>query len=87
MSEQNTPDGQGPGGPGGGGPNPWIRSLMIWGGVFLALLLAVSMFGGASQNTGTVLNVSSFLSTPVIRSSEICTSLTVPLATRSRKSE
>ena len=34
MSEQNTPDGQGPGGPGGGGPNPWIRSLMIWGGVF-----------------------------------------------------
>ena len=60
MSEQNTPDGQGPGGPGGGGPNPWIRSLMIWGGVFLALLLAVSMFGGASQNTGTTISYSDF---------------------------
>ena len=60
MSEQNTPDGQGPGGPGGGGPNPWIRSLMIWGGVFLALLLAVSMFGGAAQNTGTTISYSDF---------------------------
>jgi cell division protease FtsH len=60
MSEQNTPDGQGPGGPGGGGPNPWIRSLMIWGGVFLALLLAVSMFGGATQNSGTTISYSDF---------------------------
>ena len=25
--------------------NPWIKSLMVWGGIFLALLLVVSMFG------------------------------------------
>ena len=64
MSDQNTPDGQGPngGGPGngGGGPNPWIRSLMIWGGIFLALLLAVSMFGGASESAGTQISYSDF---------------------------
>ena len=34
--------------------NPWLKSLLVWGGVFLALFLAVSMFGnhgdaGASQ--------------------------------------
>ncbi len=60
MSEQNTPDGQGPNGPGGGGPNPWIRSLMIWGGIFLALLLAVSMFGGTSESAGTQISYSDF---------------------------
>ncbi|MBO81320.1 MAG: cell division protein FtsH [Citromicrobium sp.] len=60
MSEQNTPDGQGPNGSGGGGPNPWIRSLMIWGGIFLALLLAVSMFGGTSESAGTQISYSDF---------------------------
>ena len=64
MSEQNTPDGQGPNGsgngPGGGGPNPWIRSLMIWGGIFLALLLAVSMFGGTGESAGTQISYSDF---------------------------
>ena len=25
--------------------NPWIKSLLVWGGIFLALLLVVSMFG------------------------------------------
>ena len=60
MSEQNRPDGQDPNGSGGGGPNPWVRSLMIWGGIFLALLLAVSMFGGASENTGTQISYSDF---------------------------
>jgi len=25
--------------------NPWVKSLLVWGGVFLALLLIVSMFG------------------------------------------
>ena len=28
--------------PGEEGPNPWIKSLMVWGGIFLALLLLVS---------------------------------------------
>ena len=62
MSDQNTPDGQGPNGTNGGpgGPNPWVRSLMIWGGIFLALLLAVSMFGGSTQNAGTTISYSDF---------------------------
>ena len=62
MSDQNTPDGQGPNGTNGGpgGPNPWVRSLMIWGGIFLALLLAVSMFGGSSQNAGDTISYSDF---------------------------
>ncbi len=59
MSDQNTPDGQGSGG-GSGGPNPWIRSLMIWGGIFLALLLAVSMFGGGTQSEDKTLSYSEF---------------------------
>ena len=62
MSDQNTPDGQGPNGTNGGpgGPNPWVRSLMIWGGIFLALLLAVSMFGGSTQSAGDTISYSDF---------------------------
>ncbi|MFA7585621.1 MAG: ATP-dependent metallopeptidase FtsH/Yme1/Tma family protein, partial [Novosphingobium sp.] len=26
-------------------PNPWVKSLLVWGGIFLALLMVVSMFG------------------------------------------
>ena len=37
MSDNREPDGNG---------NPWIKSLLVWGGIFLALLLVVSMFGG-----------------------------------------
>ena len=40
MSEQNSPPE-----PEGNGPNPWMKSLMIWGGIFLALLMVVSIFG------------------------------------------
>ncbi|KQM17418.1 ATP-dependent zinc metalloprotease FtsH [Novosphingobium sp. Leaf2] len=25
--------------------NPWVKSLLVWGGIFLALLMVVSMFG------------------------------------------
>ncbi|NNC51562.1 MAG: ATP-dependent metallopeptidase FtsH/Yme1/Tma family protein [Erythrobacter sp.] len=46
--------------PEGNGPNPWIKSLMVWGGVFLGLLLVVSMFGGGSQPAGTPLLYSDF---------------------------
>ncbi|TNE49657.1 MAG: ATP-dependent metallopeptidase FtsH/Yme1/Tma family protein [Sphingomonadales bacterium] len=59
MSDPYDPrdpdDGQGP-----EGPNPMIKTLMIWGGVFLALLLTVSMFGGAGQTTGTQIAYSDF---------------------------
>ncbi|NMW32350.1 ATP-dependent zinc metalloprotease FtsH [Altererythrobacter sp. RZ02] len=41
-------------------PNPWIKSLMIWGGIFMALLLVVTMFGGAGQPASTEIQYSGF---------------------------
>ena len=55
MSEHNNPQG-----PEQGGPNPWIKSLMMWGGIFLALLLVVSMFGGNTAASGTQISYSDF---------------------------
>ncbi len=46
MSDNNDPNGSGD--PGG---NPWMKSLLVWGGIFLALLLVVSMFGDALAPT------------------------------------
>ncbi|QWC56642.1 ATP-dependent zinc metalloprotease FtsH [Erythrobacter sp. 3-20A1M] len=46
--------------PESGGPNPWIKSMMIWGGVFLALLLVVSMFSNGSSTPGTQIGYSDF---------------------------
>ena len=42
------------------GPNPWMKSLMVWGGVFLALLLMVSMFGGGAQTPAASIPYSDF---------------------------
>ena len=50
MSDNNEPQ----------GPNPWMKSLMVWGGIFLALLLVVSMFGQAGQPAGTQIPYSDF---------------------------
>ena len=47
MSDQNQPQD-----PQGNGPNPWVKSLMVWGGVFLALLVVVSVFGNSGQPAG-----------------------------------
>ncbi len=55
MSDQNSPNG-----PEQGGPNPWMKSLMMWGGIFLALLLVVSMFGGSGAPAGTQISYSDF---------------------------
>jgi cell division protease FtsH len=55
MNDDKDPQGQGP-----GGPNPWIKSLMVWGGIFLALLLVVSMFGQAGQTVGQGIAYSDF---------------------------
>ncbi len=55
MSDQNSPPE-----PEGNGPNPWVKSLMIWGGIFLALLMVVSMFGGGSSGAGTQIPYSDF---------------------------
>ncbi len=42
--------------------NPWMKSLLVWGGIFLALLLAVSMFGGQTEAPGTSIAYSDFKS-------------------------
>ncbi|MDG5747782.1 ATP-dependent zinc metalloprotease FtsH [Qipengyuania sp. XHP0207] len=55
MSDQNTPPE-----PEGNGPNPWVRSLLIWGGIFLALLMVVSAFGGGSSGGGAQILYSDF---------------------------
>jgi len=54
MSQQNDPQ------PQGDGPNPWVKQLMIWGGIFLALLLVVTMFSGAGKPSGTLIPYSDF---------------------------
>ncbi|MEM6476218.1 MAG: ATP-dependent zinc metalloprotease FtsH [Pseudomonadota bacterium] len=54
MSDENNPD-QPP-----EGQNPWVKQLMIWGGIFLALLLVVSMFGGGGQPQGKSIGYSEF---------------------------
>ncbi|MBK76929.1 MAG: cell division protein FtsH [Henriciella sp.] len=46
--------------PEGNGPNPWIKSLLVWGGIFLGLLLVVSMYGGGGSASGTQLLYSDF---------------------------
>ncbi len=40
--------------------NPWMKNLLIWGGIFLALLLAVSMFNNKAEVPGTQLGYSEF---------------------------
>ncbi|MEO1969582.1 MAG: ATP-dependent zinc metalloprotease FtsH [Sphingomonadaceae bacterium] len=55
MSDSNQP-----GEPEGGGPNPWVKSLMIWGGIFLALLIVVSAFSGSTRTSGDQLRYSDF---------------------------
>ena len=55
MSDPNDPQQQPP-----EGQNPWIKQLMIWGGIFLALLLVVSLFNNAGQSPGTQIPYSEF---------------------------
>ncbi|AKM10909.1 ATP-dependent zinc metalloprotease FtsH [Croceicoccus naphthovorans] len=40
--------------------NPWLKSLMIWGGIFLGLLLVVSMFGDRAAPAGATIAYSDF---------------------------
>src|SRR5262245_19598437 len=39
--------------------NPWIKSLLVWGGIFLALLMVVSLFG-ARTDVGSSIRYSDF---------------------------
>ncbi|GGD59146.1 ATP-dependent zinc metalloprotease FtsH [Erythrobacter arachoides] len=41
-------------------PNPWMKSLFIWGGIFIALLLTVSMFNGEREPAGATISYSDF---------------------------
>ena len=47
MSDNREPESNG---------NPWVKSLLVWGGIFLALLLVVSMFGGPREASRTQLS-------------------------------
>ena len=40
--------------------NPWLKSLLVWGGIFMALLLVVSMFGARGDVGGTPVPYSDF---------------------------
>ncbi|CAH0494998.1 ATP-dependent zinc metalloprotease FtsH [Novosphingobium sp. CECT 9465] len=54
--------------------NPWIKSLLVWGGIFLALLLVVSMFGPRADQAATTIPYSAFrsqVSEGLVRSVEI----------------
>ncbi|MGD9472779.1 MAG: ATP-dependent zinc metalloprotease FtsH [Novosphingobium sp.] len=51
MNEDRPPEG-----------NPWIKSLMVWGAIFMALLLVVSLFGAGSQPGGAEITYSDFRS-------------------------
>jgi cell division protease FtsH len=55
MSDQNNA----PNDPEEGGPNPWMKSLMVWGGIFMVLLLVVSVFS-PQDSAGEGIAYSSF---------------------------
>ncbi|MFC3173258.1 ATP-dependent zinc metalloprotease FtsH [Novosphingobium bradum] len=40
--------------------NPWLKSLLVWGGIFMALLLVVSMFSAKTDGGGTPVPYSDF---------------------------
>ncbi|GAA4642803.1 ATP-dependent zinc metalloprotease FtsH [Pontixanthobacter gangjinensis] len=41
-------------------PNPWVKSLVVWGGIFMALILVVTMFGNAGQAPSQEMEYSAF---------------------------
>src|SRR5690606_21933433 len=45
MSENREPEDNG---------NPWVKSLLVWGGIFLALLMVVSMFGARTDLANSI---------------------------------
>ena len=58
MADKKDPQGSG-----NGGGNPWMKSLAIWLGILLAIVLFVSMFeGGKAGGQGESIAYSEFLS-------------------------
>jgi cell division protease FtsH len=37
--------------------NPWMKNLLVWGGIFLALVFAVSLFGARGDVGATRCNI------------------------------
>jgi cell division protease FtsH len=54
MSDNEQPGNEPPPG------NPWVKSLLVWGGIFMALLLVVSMVGNPGEPAGTQIAYSDF---------------------------
>jgi cell division protease FtsH len=42
------------------GGNPWLKSLMVWGGIFMALVLVVSVFGNTGEKPSEAISYSDF---------------------------
>ncbi len=40
--------------------NPWIKTMLVWGGIFLALLLVVTMLGSRGDSAGPAIGYSDF---------------------------
>ncbi len=59
MSDNQDPNGGRDPGEGPGG-NPWMKSLAVWGGIFLALLVVVSLLNGTGTAPGTQIPYSDF---------------------------
>ncbi|ONF96641.1 ATP-dependent zinc metalloprotease FtsH [Sphingomonas jeddahensis] len=58
MNDNDKQSGDG----GGNGPNPWMKSLLIWVGILLSLAIVVTMFDGrTSAATGNSIAYSAFL--------------------------
>ena len=40
--------------------SPWMKNLLVWGGIFVALMLAVSLFGNKTEAPGAPISYSEF---------------------------
>ncbi|WP_019517787.1 ATP-dependent zinc metalloprotease FtsH [Sphingomonas sp. Mn802worker] len=62
MNDNDKQSGNGDGGGNSGGPNPWMKSLLIWVGILLALAVVVTMFDGRTSGAqGNTVAYSTFL--------------------------
>ncbi|SEL00401.1 membrane protease FtsH catalytic subunit [Sphingomonas palmae] len=62
MNDNDKQSGNGDGGGNPGGPNPWMKSLLIWVGILLALAVVVTMFDGRTSGAqGNTVAYSTFL--------------------------
>ena len=62
MSDNDRPSNGGDPNGGGGNPNPWMKSLLIWVGVLVSLALVVTLFDGRTSTAqGNTIAYSNFL--------------------------